>query len=254
MIDEIRTSIATRHDANLVDELLEAYQEAKRNFYEGGHRLNAVEGGRFCEAAFRLLEERVNGAFTPLGRQIDAEKLSRKLANLAFGSQPDSVRIHIPRGLRVVYDIRNNRDAAHLADGIDPNIQDATLVVSVLDWVMAEFVRIYRGATPDDAERIVGDLVTRKAPAIQEFGDFLKVLRPGLKASDHVISLLYHRGGKGAPLSELTKWVKPKMRANLKRTLTSLADAKAFAHFDGERYFITATGKQYVERQGLLQP
>ena len=30
--------------------------------------------------------------------------------------------------LRVVYDIPNKRDAAHLTDGIDPNVQDVTIV------------------------------------------------------------------------------------------------------------------------------
>ncbi len=139
MIDTIRTSLASHRDAKLVDELLEAYVEAKRNFYQGGKRLSAVEGGRFCEAAFRLLEEETTGTFTRLGKPIDAELLARQLANLSSGSFPDAVRLHVPRALRVVYDIRNNRDAAHLADGIDPNLQDATLIVAVLDWVLAEF-------------------------------------------------------------------------------------------------------------------
>jgi len=250
----IRASLASALDPTLVDELLETYTEAKRNFYEGGHRLNAVEGGRFCEAAYRLLAQRTTGSITPLGRQLDTEKLTKQLANLPYGSHPDSVRVHIPRGLRVVYDIRNSRDAAHLADGIDPNLQDATLVVSVLDWVLAEFVRLYHGASPDQAQRIVEDLVTRRAPAIQEFGDFLKVLKPDLRAGDHALALLYHCGSAGASLAKLTEWARPPMRANLKRTLTGLTDDKALVHFDGQRYIITATGKQYVDERRLLQP
>ena len=191
MTKEIEKSIAAHHDAKLAAELVAAYEEVKRNFYQGGHRLNAVEGGRFCEAAFRVLEERLDGQFTPLGRQLDTVALSRRLANTAFGAFPDSIRLHIPRSLRVVYDIRNNRNAAHLADGIDPNLQDATIVVAVVDWVLAEFVRIYHGASPDEAQRIVEGLVTRKVPAIEEFDGFLKVLKPSLKASDFSTCLLY---------------------------------------------------------------
>ncbi len=56
MLDTIRQGLAKSHDKKLVDELLEAYVEAKRNFYLGGLRLSAVEGGRFCEAAFRISE------------------------------------------------------------------------------------------------------------------------------------------------------------------------------------------------------
>src|SRR4051812_35894687 len=106
-VDAVRGAIKASHDAQRVDELLEGYAVAKRNLYEGGHRLNAVEGGRFCEAAFRLLDERISGSFVPLGQQLGTEKLSRTLAGLPFGSHPESIRIHIPRSLRVVYDIRN---------------------------------------------------------------------------------------------------------------------------------------------------
>src|ERR1035441_9123768 len=123
MINIIRASLARHHSSQLVDELFQAYDEAKRNYYEGGHRLSEVEGGRFCEAAYRILEEATQGSYTPIGSQLDAIKLERRLGSLPSSSHPKSIRLHIPRALRVVYDIRNNRDAAHLADGIDPNIQ-----------------------------------------------------------------------------------------------------------------------------------
>ena len=254
MIDAIRLSLLAHHDKTLVDELLEAYGEAKANFYRGGKRLSAVEGGRFCEAAFRLLEERSTGSFTQLGRQVDAEAVTRQLANTPVGIQPDSVRLHIPRALRVVYDIRNNRDAAHLSDGIDPNLQDATLVVSLLDWVMAEFVRLYHGASADDAQSIVDELVTRQVPAVQDFGEFPKVLRTDLSAGDFVLLLLYHRAPHGASLAELTPWVRPKMRANLKRTLTRLETEKAYVHLDESTYFITTSGRKHVEAERLFEP
>jgi hypothetical protein len=61
--------------ANLIDELLAAYEEAKRNFYVGGLRLSAVEGGRFCEAAFRLLEQITTSKYTPLNKRLDTDKL-----------------------------------------------------------------------------------------------------------------------------------------------------------------------------------
>ena len=58
------------YDPALVDELLDAYEEAKRNYYLGGLRLSEVEGGRFAEAAFRMLQQETTGKFTPLGRQL----------------------------------------------------------------------------------------------------------------------------------------------------------------------------------------
>ena len=253
MMSVIRSSLAAHHSAQLVDELLQAYDEAKRNYYEGGHRLSAVEGGRFCEASYRILEEATQGSFTPIGKVLDTERLNRNLGSLPSSAFSRSIRLHIPRALRVVYDIRNNRDAAHLADGIDPNIQDANLVIGVLSWVMAEFVRLYHGVSAKEAQRIVDDLSVRRAPVIQEFGEVPRILRTDLRAGDYVLLLLYHVNSKGASLTDLSKWVRPPMRANLRRTLKGL-DERAFAHQSGEHFEITQLGKQYIEDNRLLQP
>jgi hypothetical protein len=250
----IRAGFVGTFDPTLVDELLDGYEEAKSNYYLGGLRLSAVEGGRFCEAAFRLLQQRAFGKFDALGKQLNAETVTKNLANLPRGSQPDSVRLHIPRALRVVYDVRNNRDAAHLADGIDPNLQDATLVVGVLDWVLAELVRLHHNVTADEAQRMVDDLVTRQAPVVQDFDGFLKVLRADLTASPRCLVLLYQRGNQGATFAELSAWVKPAMRRNLRRTLDALVHDRLWVHLDGDRYTITRTGQQEVEARGWLDP
>ncbi len=253
MLEVIRKGLHGFHDKRLVDELLEAYVEAKRNFYLGGLRLSAVEGGRFCEAAFRMLQERTTGAFKPLGKQLDVERLRDDLSKLPAVSQPDSVRLHIPRALRVVYDVRNNRDTAHLADNIDPNLQDSTLVVSILDWTLAEFVRLYHTVPADEAQDIVQSLVTRRAPVVQDFAGFLKILTPDLSAGDHLLVLLYQCGKVGAGYTDLAAWSKPTMRANLNATLNRLVNDRAFVHFDGAAYFITESGMREVEKRKLYE-
>lgn len=251
----IEAQLASKLDAKLVHELLEAHAEAKRNFYLGGLRLSAVEGGRFCEAAFRLLEYATkNKSFTHLGKQLDTDKLIRDLSNLAPAQFNDSLRLHVPRSLRLVYDIRNKRDAAHLADDIDPNLQDATLVITVIDWVLAEFIRLYHNVPANTASKMVDGIVKRVAPVVQDFNGFLKVLNPKLGVSEHCLVLLYQRGEDGATFEELERWARPPMRANLKRTLDTLVDKKDHAHFDGSRYYITRHGEQYVERKNLITP
>jgi hypothetical protein len=73
--DRITKALKARFDANLVDELLAAYQEAKHNFLLGGLRSSAVGAGRFCEAAMRILQQAATGRFTQLGQLIDSERL-----------------------------------------------------------------------------------------------------------------------------------------------------------------------------------
>jgi len=251
MLAEISKSLKKHFDEALVDELLNSYEDAKHNFYLGGLRLGAVEGGRFCEAAFRLLEQATTGKFTPLGKTLDANGAATRLSNTPSGSFPDSIRLHIPRALRVVYDVRNNRDAAHLADGIDPNLQDAALVIGNIDWVLAEFVRLYYGASANEAQHIIDSLVVRKVPAIQDFEGFLKVLNPKLKVTEFVLLLLYERGTLGATFEELESWVRPSMRSNLRRTLNKMINEHAYVHGAAARFFITKSGLQVVEAKRL---
>jgi len=254
MRNTIEAELAKKLDPKLVRELLGAHAEAKRNFYLGGLRLAEVEGGRFCEAAFRLLEKVSFGSFTALGAKLDTEKLIDRLRNIAISAQPDAVRLHIPRALRLVYDIRNKRDAAHLADGIDPNLQDATLVVSTIDWVLAEFIRLFHTISANEAKVLVDDIVTRLAPIVQDFGGALKVLKPGLGASDHCLVLLYQCGETGATFQQLQNWVRPAMRQNLKRTLNGLVHEHDLVYFDGSRYLITRLGQKEIEDRRLVDP
>ena len=80
MLTKIRAGLSTHIPEQLVDELLVAYVETKRNFYLGGLRLSAVEGGRFSESAFRILQEKTSGKYTPLNKRLDSEKIILELA------------------------------------------------------------------------------------------------------------------------------------------------------------------------------
>jgi hypothetical protein len=237
----------------LTEELLESFSESKRRFYLSDLRPSAVEGGRFSEAALRVLEWTAFGQFTPLSdSKFKAETVINKLGALPANQHSDSLRLHIPRTIRLIYDIRNKRDTAHLTDGIDPNFQDATLVVRNMEWILAELVRLHHTVSANEAHRLITDLVSKEVPMIQVFDGFPRLLKD-VAASDHCLVLLYWRGSEGADLSDLVKWVKPKMRANLKRTLGSL-DTKNLVHCTDSKYQLTIKGEQLVESRGLIAP
>lgn len=252
MLITVREGLVAALDPGVVNEMLDAYAELKTNHYLGGHRLSAVEGGRFCEAVVRLLEEIALGSATPLHTRLEVDKALKRIEPIAKAG--DSVRLHIPRAIRVIYDIRNKRDTAHLQDGIDPNIQDRTLVVAVADWVLAELVRLRHGVGPEEASHLIADLVERKAATVQDFDGFLKVLNPSLSASQHVLLLLHQRGRRGASVAELVDWARPDMRPNLRRTIRRLVEERALAHRTGDQLFITQAGIAEVNRSGIARP
>lgn len=237
----------------LVDELQEAYVELKENFYAGKHRPQEVAGGRFAEAALRILQSQTGGldngdSYTPLGDRLpnfydEVERLRRRPSRYH-----DSLRVRIPRILLSIYDVRNGRDAAHLTDEVDPNLADATLVVTNADWVLAELVRLFHEVDLDEAQARVDGLVRRKVPAIEMFGDVPKVLRPGLKNPAKMLLILYHFDERGASTEELAAWLKIKRTYNARATLRKLDD-RAEIHFDADedRSYITRRGIRKVE-------
>jgi hypothetical protein len=123
--------------------------------------------------------------------------------------------------------VRNERDIAHLGDEIDPNLQDASVVVHLMGWTLAEFVRLYHLVSANEAQRIIDELVAREVPIIQTVRGFPRVLRD-LRAGEHCLVLLYGAGAEGASFTDLRTWVRPKMRDNLKRTLDALIAATSF--------------------------
>lgn len=250
---EIRTALLNGFPPTLVDELLECYTEQRRNLLLGNLRPNEVEGGRFAEAAFRMLEHSAGKPVSPIGVQLDTERLIKNLAALPNGKAHDSVRLHIPRTLRVIYDIRNKRDAAHLADGIDPNLQDSTFIAACLDWVLAEFVRIAGVLSPDEAFKLVAAITIRRVPAVEDINGFLKTLRPSLGPSDRILLLLYHCGDGGATVVQLEAWLKPSHKSNLARTLRNLNHENDFIVLVQGRYKITRRGIHEIERRRLIE-
>jgi len=237
--------------SELVDEVMAAFTEAKRRFYRDDLRPSEIEGARFSEAVFRVMEWAATQAYTPLGK--DLPKVPTLMGKLEQAtSAPESVRFHIPRTLRLIYDVRNKRDVAHLADGIDPNQQDATLVVRNMEWVLAELVRLYHSLPAKEAHALIVDLVSKDVPLVQVFDGFPRVLK-ALKASDHQLVLLYWRGAAGANFEELHAWARASMRANLRRTLKALDD-KDLVHLQGNTYILTHLGESDVEKRKLLEP
>lgn len=200
-----------------------------------------------------MLEHAAGWSVTPIGTQLNTNGIITRLGNLPAVGTSDSVRLHIPRTLRVIYDIRNQRDVAHLADGIDPNLQDSSFVFAALDWVLAEFIRYSGGGNPTEAYNLIKGITIHAIPAVEDFGGFLKTLNPKLTVSERILLLLYHQGNDGANYTDLSSWVKPEQRTNLKRTLTQLKDDKDFVVFLNSKYQITRLGVLEVQNKKLVE-
>jgi hypothetical protein len=245
---KIESSFAAQVPTHLVKSLLDAYTELKENFYFGRFRPSELEGGRFAEAATRVVQQLATGTHIPMVKPLFGfDKIIEELARVPAVSAHESLRIHIPRALWTIYGVRNRRDVGHIGGDVNPNRADAHFVVGVCDWVLAELVRLTFNCRLVEAQAMVDNLVERKIPIVQDFNGFPKILRTDLSIPDRIMALAYVGGANGVDVKEMQKWLKPAKSSAILVALLRLDRDKAFLHRNGERCFITMSGLRYAE-------
>jgi hypothetical protein len=250
MRKKLEQILGSRLNAQLVTRLLDTYFELKEHYYLRRHRPSELEGGRFCEVAIRCLQQLGNATFSPVNTNLRGfDKEVKELENAGAGHAHESIRIHAPRLLLAVYGIRNRRDVGHVSGDVNPNLADATLVMTVCDWVLTELIRISCNCPLAEAQAIVDGLVERKVPVVQEFDGFLKVLNPKLSTPDKIIAILYMKGNEGAAVNEIKSWLTGTSKANITTALLRLERDRAYVHRADDRCRITRTGIRYAEEK-----
>jgi len=247
MFDTVKNQLQHFYPQELVDALLDSYKDLVENFNRGKLRPSEVEGGRFCEAAIRILQYKTMGTYTPIGTPIgNLDTEISRLANLPKVGFSESIRLHIPRTIRVIYDIRSKRDSVHLGN-INPNLMDATLILNCCNWALAELFRMELQIPVNEAQKIINHLIEKKIPIVQDFDGFLVTLNPRLTSRDRILVLLYYRSKEGTTREELSLWLPPKMKRQLSTNLNRLQHDKNFIHRVKNQIYITRAGEKFVE-------
>ena len=248
MFSKVRQQLEQTFSRELLDRLFESYQLANEHYCLGRHRPACLEGGRFAEVGLRMLQQVTTTTYIPLGKQIPKFRNEvLQLENADKKKFPDSIRLHIPRILQVIYDIRNKRDVGHVGGDVDANLSDATLSLVSCNWVMTEFLRVYYTSDIKTAQELANSLVKIRIPLIQDFSGFLKILKPSLSLPDKILGFLYYRSSEGATVQELNEWLAHRVRKDhMDVTLYRLEHEKAYIHRQDDRCLITDTGMKYV--------
>jgi hypothetical protein len=254
----IETALSAALDPALAERLLDAHAEVRQRYVRGDLEPSELNAGKFCEAAFRILESLTKaGSYTPLGQHLNSDGIVASLEAQPRASFDDAVRVHIPRTLRAVYDVRNRRGAGHLSGGVSPNRMDAAYVIAACDWVLAELVRLYHGCRPEEAQSIVDDLVNRPVPLIWEEGATVRCLNPRLEAKEQIMAMLYARNRK-ASSRELQDWTEYTNTTRFRSSILGRLHRERFVEWDRgqDQVSLTPLGSAYVEKniQFEIQP
>lgn len=242
---------------SLRNELLDCYRDIVSNYLERRWRSAELDGGRFCEIVFSIVEGALKGGFP--AKAYKPSNMFQSCIGLEGKYPPNpsrigdrSLRIMIPRLLPVLYEIRNNRNVGHVGGDVNPDHMDAESVQSMASWLMAELVRIFHKTSMKEAEDTVDALVERKTPLIWEVKGVKRVLDHKMPAKDQVKLLLHHTTG-WVNVSDLVKWIEYSNPAVFRsKVLMPLHEERLIEYdVDKQRAKISPKGAKEVEARLL---
>jgi hypothetical protein len=242
----------------LRSELIDSYRNIVSNFIERRWEPSELRGGKFAEVVYCIVNGVVSGqlptkASKPTNMAASCRALESQPANPALVGDK-SLRVHIPRALILLYDIRNQRGVGHVGGDVDPNSMDAAAVVSIASWVIAELVRVFHNVSTKEAQATVDGLVERKTPLIWEVepGGIKRVLDPGMLGKDQVLIFLHHSTG-WVPASDLCKWVEQKNGSQFRDKVLRVLHKARLIEFDdaADRAKLSPLGAADVEQRLL---
>ena len=150
----------------LQNKLFDEYVDVKKRYIFRDWGPGQLKAGRFAEVMLRIFQHLIGETVTPIGSDIPSNEKDRIINILKSSSTID---IHIRQKVailtRLLLDFRNNRDVAHLG-GFNSNHMDSSFVLSCVNWIVSELVRVYGGYSMDQAEKIVSEINIKNYPAI----------------------------------------------------------------------------------------
>lgn len=194
MYTEVRQILTQKYPEDLVNSLIESYTNLKNNFLINHFKASELEGGFFVESVRRIVEIELFGTFIPIGKNLNNFH-DQELKRYEQGIGDESFRIHIPRVLKAIYNLRNKRGVGHLSK-VNPNKMDAAFIISSCDWVLAELVRINSTLPEEECQLLITNLIQRKIPLIYENGVVQRVLLIKLSIEQKVMLLMYQNENK----------------------------------------------------------
>jgi hypothetical protein len=226
---------------DILTELFKEFKLIKQNFFLSRFQPAELNGGRFAECILRLLEFVDSGTYTAFGSQIkSSDSIVNRLQNNV--DLPNTLRFHIPRLIRVILDLRNKRDVAHVGGEVSPNYSDSLFIVHSVDWILTEIVRHYHSCPIDEAADIVSAINEIQISIIDEIDGFMKMLDTSLKTSDMVLVFLYSKQPRKVLEQDLRKWSEYKNSTHFREKILMKLHKDALIHFSDGTCTLTRKG------------
>jgi hypothetical protein len=230
----------------ILDNLVSEYLYIKQQYFLRKFRPSELSGARFAEIILRLLEFLDTGIYTPLGVPLKTDSIIRHIENNT--RLADTIHLLIPRLTRVILDVRNKRDVAHVGGEVNPNQSDSIFIVHSTDWIMTEIIRYFHKCSIDEARRIIVNINETKVPVVAEVDGFVRVQNTSLEFTDKTMVILYYKLPEKVSDADLLRWTKYSNSSRYKTTILSKLDKEALIHYENGFCTLLPKGVLYVEK------
>ncbi|MBI4596410.1 MAG: hypothetical protein HY730_08555 [Candidatus Tectomicrobia bacterium] len=245
MLNEIKAELTRHIDAKIVDEILVHHNALKIAVRMQDWEKCLLRGGKFGEAVMRAIH------FIRTGQVTQQVHVESEISEVGKRSDlPESIRLLIPRAVRLLYDLRSKRGGAH--GSFDPNAMDCAVVVAIADWTIGELVRVYCTADPERAMKFVAGITAKSIPIVERIEEDYVVLSKGASARQEIGFLLYSRYPERTTTAQLRKWTPNHSAANLSSSLANMRKAK-LVHCNSDGALLTTAGIRAIEKEMLLE-
>ncbi|MFK7602398.1 hypothetical protein ACI3L1_09335 [Deinococcus sp. SM5_A1] len=226
--------------------VVQEYMALKREYLLGHWQPGELNGGRFAEGMVRIMQHLAGLPVSPLGEQLrNVDGILNTIENGA--ALPAAFRQFVPRVCKVLLNVRNGRDVAHIGGPVSPNHSDSKFVVACADWVLTELVRHYFQCPVNVAAATVRDLNELQLPVVAEVDGHVRVQNTTLSTRDKVLVMLLHRHPEKVKDADIGKWLDYGNLSRLRGGILTDLHREAFLHYRGGLLSLLPKGIKYVE-------
>jgi hypothetical protein len=233
--------------SEIVEHLITEYQGIKQNLAFRRFRPTELDGGRFGECMLRLFQHFDSGTHTPFGTQVtNSDSIINKMQN--FTALDDSIRLSIPKLTRILMDVRNKRNVAHVGGGVDPSFSDSIFISHTADWILTELIRVYHSCSVDAATKMVRSINEIHVPIVASVDGFVRIQNTSLDNKQKVLVILYHKNPEKVSDADLIKWTEYSNSSRFKTSILKALHDDALIHYHNGQCSLLPKGVLHVER------
>jgi hypothetical protein len=225
----------------LAEALVQQYSVILSSYWRKDYSGCAVWGGRFSEVFLRVLQKLILGTYTPLSDKLPPtiDSIFKQLEN---STGHDSLRLIIPRLIRVVYDFRNRRDGAHVGSDISSNYVDSHLIVVSAKWMLSELIRSHESISNEEAVWVIDSLVKPLVPLLEEVNGRVVINNPNIGFKDRILLFLNYSHPNAININDLYTRSKYKNKSVFRNKILHGLESDCLLSVHGEDVALTTLG------------